>query len=120
MVVLNWNSCASPSCYKITNVNRAMITPAVCLSVWVCVYVCVSSWTIAVCLCVCVCVCVCVACQEEFTSVEVEYCCLPGWQCSTEHIRQFCDLPVNAQAYVNKIEELTSVRGNASRTRKIK
>ena len=55
--------------------------------------------------------CVCVACQEEFTSVEVEYCCLPGWSCSTEHAREFTELPANAQAYVRKIEELTGVHG---------
>jgi len=52
-----------------------------------------------------------VACQEEFTDIEVEYCCLPGWLCSTVGCRQFADLPVNAQAYVNKIQELTGVHG---------
>lgn len=49
------------------------------------------------------------ACQEEFTNIEVEYCCMPGWNCSTEHVREFSELPVNAQAYVRKIEELTAV-----------
>jgi len=43
--------------------------------------------------------------------VEVEYCCLPGWNCSTEHVRQFSDLPANAQTYVRKIEELMGVPG---------
>jgi len=36
---------------------------------------------------------------------------MPGWNCSTEHVRKFSDLPANAQAFVNKIEELTGVRG---------
>ena len=34
---------------------------------------------------------------------------MPGWNCSTEHVREFSELPVNAQAYVRKIEELTAV-----------
>lgn len=49
-------------------------------------------------------------CHEEFINIEVEYCCMPGWNCSTEHVRKFCDLPANAQAFVRKIEELTGVR----------
>ena len=103
---------------------------SVCLSLCMSVYLCVSSlsggirqywggvllsaWLcgcVSVCLYVCLSVCVCLACQEEFATIEVEYCCLPGWLCSTEHIRQFGDLPANAQAYVRKIEELTSVPG---------
>ena len=54
---------------------------------------------------------VCVVSQEEFTRVEVEYCCLPGWNCSTEHVRRFSDLPANAQAFVAKIEQLADVHG---------
>ena len=57
------------------------------------------------------CMCVHLACQEEFTNIDVEYCCLPGWKCSTEHVRQFADLPSNAQSYVRKIEQLTGVPG---------
>ena len=49
--------------------------------------------------------------MEELSKVEVEYCCLPGWNCSTEHVRRFSDLPANAQAFVVKIEQLVGVRG---------
>ena len=58
-----------------------------------------------------VCVSVCPACQEEFTNIEVEYCCMPGWKSSTEHCRQFSELPEQAQAYVRKVEEQTGVPG---------
>jgi len=51
------------------------------------------------------------ACQEEFTDIEVEYCCMPGWKCSTERCRQFSELPEQAQAYVRKIEEQIGVPG---------
>jgi len=49
------------------------------------------------------------ACQEEFASLEVEYLTMPGWESSTEHARQFSDLPYAAQNYVRKIEELLGV-----------
>lgn len=51
------------------------------------------------------------AAQEEFAKIEVEYLTMPGWNCSTEHARQFSDLPPNAQSYVRKIEELMGVPG---------
>jgi len=55
--------------------------------------------------------CVWTACHEEFANIEVEYCCMPGWKCSTEHCRQFSELPEEAQAYVRKVEELMGVPG---------
>jgi len=54
---------------------------------------------------------VCTATQEELAKVEVEYCCMPGWKCSTEHCRKFSELPGQAQAYVRKIEEEMEVPG---------
>ncbi len=40
-------------------------------------------------------------------SVECEYITMPGWQSSLDGIRTFHDLPAEARAYVEKIEELT-------------
>lgn len=37
---------------------------------------------------------------------------MPGWQSSTEGIRQFKDLPDNAKHYVKKIEDLLNVPGD--------
>ena len=51
------------------------------------------------------------ATQSEFVGMEVEYVTLPGWKTSTADVRQFADLPPNAQAYVKKIEELLQVPG---------
>eukprot|EP01147_Barroeca_monosierra_P001428 gene1428-4589_t len=51
------------------------------------------------------------ASQEELFGCSVEYITLPGWKENTQSIRRFEDLPENAQAYVKKIEELTSVSG---------
>lgn len=36
---------------------------------------------------------------------------MPGWQESTENIRQFGDLPENAKNYVRKIEDVLDVPG---------
>lgn len=36
---------------------------------------------------------------------------MPGWQSSTENIREFGDLPENAKKYVCKIEEVLDVPG---------
>jgi adenylosuccinate synthase len=33
----------------------------------------------------------------------------PGWNCSTKDVRSWTDLPLAAQAYVKKIEELMEV-----------
>lgn len=34
---------------------------------------------------------------------------LPGWQCSTQQARTFAELPINAQNYIKRLEELTGV-----------
>ncbi|CAH1791684.1 unnamed protein product [Owenia fusiformis] len=47
--------------------------------------------------------------HEDLKDVEVEYITLPGWKCSTEDVRHFDNLPLNAQNYVLKIEELMEV-----------
>jgi len=46
---------------------------------------------------------------SDLAEVEVEYITLPGWQTSTEGVRQFSDLPENAKKYVEKVEELVKV-----------
>ncbi|XP_030369773.1 adenylosuccinate synthetase [Scaptodrosophila lebanonensis] len=45
----------------------------------------------------------------ELGSIEVEYAVLPGWQTSTEDIRNFKELPENAQNYVRFLESELSV-----------
>ena len=45
----------------------------------------------------------------QYEGVEVEYITMPGWKTSISKIRKFEDLPVNAQNYVKKIEELLGV-----------
>ena len=47
--------------------------------------------------------------EQEFEGVEVEYVTLPGWKTSVAGCRSFSDLPVQAQDYVNKIEQLLGV-----------
>lgn len=47
---------------------------------------------------------------SDLDKVEVEYLTMPGWQQSTENIREFKDLPENARNYVAKIEEILNVR----------
>lgn len=37
--------------------------------------------------------------------VEVEYVMLPGWEESTVNVRDFRDLPINAQNYVKFIQK---------------
>ena len=51
------------------------------------------------------------ACQQEFVDIKVKYITMPGWQTPTSHIRKFTDLPVSAQLYVRKLEELVDVPG---------
>ncbi|KAL7728788.1 hypothetical protein ACLKA6_004149 [Drosophila palustris] len=46
---------------------------------------------------------------SELGSIEVEYATLPGWQTSTEHVRNFKELPENAQNYVRFLESHLSV-----------
>lgn len=42
---------------------------------------------------------------------KVEYVTMPGWQTSTENVREYSDLPENAKKYVEKIEEYLQVPG---------
>lgn len=41
---------------------------------------------------------------SDLSNVEVEYVTLPGWEKCTEGVRDFKELPENAQAYVRYIE----------------
>ena len=43
----------------------------------------------------------------SLTEVEPVYETLPGWQAPTSHVRRLEDLPTNARAYLDRIEELT-------------
>ncbi|KMZ02336.1 uncharacterized protein Dsimw501_GD20028 [Drosophila simulans] len=45
----------------------------------------------------------------ELGNIEVEYAVLPGWQTSTEEVRNFKELPENAQSYVRFLESELSV-----------
>ena len=47
--------------------------------------------------------------QSVLSCVEVDYISLPGWCKSTAGTRSFSDLPVNAQNYVTKIQELLGI-----------
>ena len=51
------------------------------------------------------------ACQYEFKDITAEYVTMPGWQTPTTDVRSFADLPVNAQLYIRKAEELIGVPG---------
>ncbi|XP_022187783.2 adenylosuccinate synthetase [Nilaparvata lugens] len=46
---------------------------------------------------------------EELGKVEVEYTTMPGWEESIENVREYSDLPKNAKAYIEFIEELLQV-----------
>jgi len=46
---------------------------------------------------------------EILSKVEVEYITMPGWAHSLAKMRKFEELPIEAQNYVKKIEELTGV-----------
>lgn len=46
---------------------------------------------------------------SDLGKVEVEYVTLPGWQQSTESVRNFNELPINAQNYVRHIEQFLDV-----------
>lgn len=41
----------------------------------------------------------------DLGNVEVEYVTLPGWLKSTENVREFKELPIEAQNYVRFIEK---------------
>ena len=47
--------------------------------------------------------------QSQLHQVEVEYITLPGWKISIAGIRKFSELPLNAQTYVRKIQELINI-----------
>eukprot|EP00045_Choanoeca_perplexa_P005420 m.45866 g.45866 ORF g.45866 m.45866 type:complete len:438 (+) comp13109_c0_seq1:64-1377(+) len=49
------------------------------------------------------------AAQCDLEACEVEYIEVDGWQQNIEAVRTFSELPVNAQKYVRKIEELVGV-----------
>ncbi len=44
---------------------------------------------------------------DQISPVYIE---MEGWQQPTTHVRRFSDLPAQAQAYVNKVADLTGVR----------
>ena len=41
--------------------------------------------------------------------IEVEYITLPGWKKQTSGFRKFEELPIEAQEYIKKVEELVGV-----------
>jgi len=46
---------------------------------------------------------------SQLAKVEVEYETLPGWQSDISKITKFDDLPKNAKAYLNRVEELLGI-----------
>nr|XP_015194241.1 PREDICTED: adenylosuccinate synthetase isozyme 2-like [Lepisosteus oculatus] len=46
---------------------------------------------------------------DTLSQVSVQYETLPGWECSTEGVRSFGDLPPKAQAYVRFVENYLQV-----------
>ncbi|KAF5275192.1 hypothetical protein FQR65_LT04224 [Abscondita terminalis] len=46
---------------------------------------------------------------SDLSLVKVEYITMPGWETCTENIRNYNDLPENAQLYVEKIQELLDI-----------
>ena len=47
--------------------------------------------------------------EQDFEGIEVQYITLPGWKQSTSGCRKFDKLPVEAQEYIKKVEELVGV-----------
>jgi len=47
---------------------------------------------------------------EDYSNLEPVYETYPGWQQSTKNIQNWQDLPSNAQAYVNRLEELLGTK----------
>lgn len=47
---------------------------------------------------------------------QVEYMTMPGWQTTTENVREFRDLPENAKNYVRQIEKILDVPGKFVRS----
>jgi adenylosuccinate synthase len=50
------------------------------------------------------------ASNEEFEKVKVKYLEMPGWKTPITEAKSWDDLPVNAQKYIKKIEELTTLK----------
>ena len=50
------------------------------------------------------------AIEDDLAIAEAEYVTLPGWSEDITGIKSFDELPVNAQNYINKIEELTGLK----------
>ncbi|MFH1284210.1 MAG: adenylosuccinate synthase [Candidatus Peregrinibacteria bacterium] len=48
--------------------------------------------------------------NDTLSKVEVSYIELPGWKESLTEIKNYDDLPANAKAYIEKIEELTECK----------
>ncbi len=48
--------------------------------------------------------------MNVLAQVQVEYETLPGWMSDISQCRTFGELPVNAQNYVRRIEELTDIK----------
>ena len=44
---------------------------------------------------------------SSLTKIEPVYETMPGWEAPTGHVRKLEDLPTNARAYLDRIEELT-------------
>ena len=44
--------------------------------------------------------------EEMQNNIKPIYITMPGWKKSTQGIKNFNDLPLNAKKYINKIEEL--------------
>jgi len=47
--------------------------------------------------------------EQDFEGIEVQYITLPGWKKQTSGFRKFEDLPIEAQEYIKKVEELVGV-----------
>ncbi|KAK7503763.1 hypothetical protein BaRGS_00004886 [Batillaria attramentaria] len=49
------------------------------------------------------------ASDDDLLRIKVEYITLPGWKTSTESVRKFSDLPINAQKYIKVIQDYVHV-----------
>ena len=47
--------------------------------------------------------------EQDFECIDVEYITLPGWMQSTSGCKRFDNLPIQAQDYVKKVEQLVGV-----------
>ena len=46
---------------------------------------------------------------EDLAQVNIKYETFPGWKCSTQEIREYDALPIEAKKYLKRIEELLGV-----------